>query len=109
MKKYLSTMVLALVAIAIVSFGQQITVRDNASTTAPVDEVRIFGDGYVSILGLTQIASPTALSDSIPTTANTLAVQVRTTDDASATIRLSVMTSSGVVQYKDFVMDGTAD
>ena len=51
MKKYLSTMVFALIAIAIVSFGQSITVRDNASTTAPVDQVRVFGAGYVSKIG----------------------------------------------------------
>lgn len=109
MKKYLVPMIFSLILVAIVSFGQQIIVRDNASTTAPVDQARIFGDGFESILGITQIASPTALSASIPTVASTVAVQVRTTNGASATIRLSVMTSSGVVQFKDFVLDGTLD
>lgn len=109
MKKYLFPMVFSLLLVALVSFGQQIIVRDNASTTAPVDDTRVFGDGYLPIVAITQIASPTALSTSIPTALETLAFQVRTTNDASPTIRLSVLTAAGTVVYKDFVMDGSAD
>lgn len=109
MKKYLVPMLVSLMALAAISFGQQIIVRDNASTTAPVDDTRVFGDGYLPVVAITQIASPTALSVVTPTALNTMAIQVRTTNDASATLRLSVLTSAGVVQYKDFVMDGTAD
>lgn len=61
MKKYIATMVLSLVAIAIVSFGQTITVRDNASTTSPVDQVRNFG------VPIVPTASTMALSNAVGT------------------------------------------
>lgn len=109
MKKYLVPMIMALLLVAAVSFSQSITVRDNASATNIIDTVRTFGAGYTTVLATTQIASPTALSVVLPTTLEVVTFQVRTTNDASPTIRLSTLTSAGVVVYKDFVMDGTLD
>jgi hypothetical protein len=102
MKKYVSTMVLALLAVAIVSFGQQIIVRDNASSTAPVDQTRVFGSGYQSVLAISEIASPTAFA--VPTATEVVLAEVRTAGAASPTLRLSVLLADGKVWFVDHVL-----
>lgn len=61
MKQYVTALVFALLAVAIVSFGQQIIVRDNASTTSPVDQTRVFGSGYTATVAYREVASDSEL------------------------------------------------
>lgn len=61
MKKYIATMVLSLVAIAIVSFGQTITIKDNASLSTPTYDIRNFG------VPIVPTASTMALSNTVGT------------------------------------------
>lgn len=58
---FLKFMLPVLFAVAVVAFGQQIVVRDNASSTAPIDSSRVFGFGYQSIVGFSEVASSTSL------------------------------------------------
>jgi hypothetical protein len=85
MKQYVTALVFALLAVAIVSFGQQIIVRDNASTTAPVDQTRVFGSGYTSTVAYREVATTSALIE--PTLSEAILFQFNT-DDKKLYIRL---------------------
>lgn len=74
----IATMVVVLLAIAVISFGQQLIVRDNASSTAPLDDLRYLGSGYASVLGFTEVATSTALVN--PPASGVLFVQFNTDD-----------------------------
>jgi hypothetical protein len=90
-----------LVAIGVISFAQQITVRDNASTTAPVDQVRVFGSGYTSVLAFDEIASPTVFADA--PTKGAVYVQLRTSE-TTPVMRLSAKLDDGEVWFVDHTL-----
>jgi hypothetical protein len=85
MKQYVTALVFALLAVAIVSFGQQIIVRDNASTTAPVDQARVFGSGYTATVAYREVATTSALVE--PTLSEAILFQFNT-DNKKLYIRL---------------------
>jgi hypothetical protein len=85
MKQYVTALVFALLAVAIVSFGQSIIVRDNASTTAPVDQTRVFGSGYTATVAYREVATTSALIE--PTLSEAILFQFNT-DDKKLYIRL---------------------
>jgi len=85
MKQYVTALVFALLAVAIVSFGQQIIVRDNASTTATVDQTRVFGSGYTATVAYREVATTSALIE--PTLSEAILFQFNT-DNKKLYIRL---------------------
>ena len=85
MKQYVTALVFALLAVAIVSFGQSIIVRDNASTTSPVDQTRVFGTGYTATVAYREVATTSALVE--PTVSEAILFQFNT-DDNKLYIRL---------------------
>jgi hypothetical protein len=103
MRNFWTVLVLSavLVAIGVISFAQQITVRDNASTTAPVDQVRVFGSGYVPVVAFDEIASPTAFANA--PTVGAVYFQVRT-DEASPTLRISAKLADGEIWFVDHTL-----
>ena len=98
MKKFF-TACLFVVALSTLVFSQQIKVIDIASTTAPVSQTRVFGSGYVSILGFSEVASSTDLV--MPSVEGALLVQFNTDDEK---LYLRVKDSDGASWGADIQM-----
>ena len=96
MHKYVSTMVFALVAVALVSFGQQLILRDNASSTTPVDEVRELENRTFGVYGILGAAEVATFTD--PTIKGFLKTEVKL-GASTNTLRFSYLNSVGSASY----------
>lgn len=77
-KTFVTSLLVFGVLMATLGFAQSITVRDNASTTSPVDQVRQFGTGFQSTVGITEVASTSELV--MPTQVGVATFQFNTND-----------------------------
>ncbi len=90
MKKYLYSMIFALMAIAAVSFAGSITVQDNGPTT-PTTDIRVFSADAISVLMIDEVAATASLSLT-PSAAGILKLEFCQGDDA---LYLSYTDSAG--------------
>ena len=90
MKKYLSTMVISLLAIAAISFASSITVQDNGPAT-PTTEIRVISADAISTLMVSEVAATESLSLT-PSAAGILKLEYCQEDDA---LYLSYTDSAG--------------
>ena len=86
MRNMMIGLVLSVLLVFGVSVGiaQVIIVRDNASTTAPIDDVRSFGSSYKSLVGTVEVEDATALTE--PLQAGVVFFQFNA-DDAKLNLR----------------------